>query len=361
MKIGLRGRAGYTLVEVMVAMAVFAIFMIGILNLLDSSAKVSRIETALADTQENVRFAAYHMMRTARMMGGATMLLAVNVAGTPTWIAGGVANDVSGSFTTPFGTSVAVKEGSDVLMMRGFFEIPPFFVDRSDFSTGSLQVVVRETTSIDGGNTIMNLIGDVDVAGLEGRGVVMMGNLDQSRYVVGQIASGSVLAGVNPNRTLTIPIKAQGSTAAWFWGLNPSGAAMPPNFDVYRIGVFESYVYYVNPALELRRMRADRFGASDLPVATNIGGLQIALGIDANNNGLVDQNEWEQSPTAADAVDSRNIGIRITVLGRTPWQVSGWNEPESTFQIEDADIDDYDRGAKWRRIEVAAALRNFLF
>lgn len=355
------GRRGYSLVEVMVALAVFAIFMIGILNLLDSSAKVSQIETALADTQENVRFAAYHIMRTARMMGGSTMLLAIDDAGTPTWIAGGVANNVSGTFTTPFGTSVTVKDGSDVLMMRGFFELPPFFVDRVDVSTSPLQVVVRETTSISGGNTINNPVNDIDVPGLEGRGLVFMGNLDQNQYVVGQIGSGAVLAGTVPNQTLTIPFKDQASTASWFFGLSPDGAAIPPPFDVYRVGVFESYVYYVNPALELRRMRADATGASDQPVATNIGGLQIALGIDANDNGLVDPNEWEMSPTAADAVDSRNIGIRITVLGRTPFEVSDWTEPEATFEVEDAELTDYNRGAKWRRIEVAAALRNFLF
>jgi hypothetical protein len=47
--------------------------MVGMLNLLDTSTKVSQLESSLADTQENVRFAAYHVMRTARMMGGGGM------------------------------------------------------------------------------------------------------------------------------------------------------------------------------------------------------------------------------------------------------------------------------------------------
>ena len=57
----------------------------------------------------------------------------------------------------------------------------------------------------------------------------------------------------------------------------------------------------------------------------------------------------------------------ITVFGRTPRVVPGWTEPAATFQdslgnpIEDIDITQLDREHKWRRIEVAAALRNYLF
>jgi hypothetical protein len=53
--------------------------------------------------------------------------------------------------------------------------------------------------------------------------------------------------------------------------------------------------------------------------------------------------------------------MRITVLGRTDRMVPGWTEPAATFAVEDMDADDVDRTAKWRTIEVAAALRNYLF
>ena len=102
---------GFTLIEVVVAMAVFAIFMIGILNLLDTSTRVSKIETALSDTQENVRFAAYHIMRTARMMGGAGLPFAVDIGGTDTWISGQLDSNQSGTYATPFG-NVDVLAGS---------------------------------------------------------------------------------------------------------------------------------------------------------------------------------------------------------------------------------------------------------
>ena len=43
--------SGFTLIEMLVAVAVFTILMIGLLNLLDNSSRISKIESALADTQ----------------------------------------------------------------------------------------------------------------------------------------------------------------------------------------------------------------------------------------------------------------------------------------------------------------------
>ena len=146
--------------------------------------------------------------------------------------------------------------------------------------------------------------------------------------------------------------------AAWS-GLNPTGA-YPPAFDVYRAGILESYTYYVRPDRTLMRMRADASaaGGTRQPVAVNIGGLQIALGLDTNDDGLVDA--WQAAPTAAAVASAQVIGMRITVLGRTPFGVPDWTEPAETFAVEDMNINVADRSAKWRRIEVAAALRNYL-
>ena len=135
---------GFTLIEVVVALAVFAIFMIGILNLLDTSTRISEVEKALADTQENVRFAAYHLMRTTRMTGGAGMPFA-EVAGSPgKWVAGELLSNQSGSVSTlyPLG-AIDVLDGTDVVTVRGLFEIPPYFVDKTavDLSLGRIQVV----------------------------------------------------------------------------------------------------------------------------------------------------------------------------------------------------------------------------
>jgi prepilin-type N-terminal cleavage/methylation domain-containing protein len=343
---------GFTLVEILVATAVFGIFMIGILNLLDTSTKISVLETSLADTQENVRFAAYHIMRTARMMGSAMVPFADDSTGTAVWVAGELASNATDTATTPFGT-VNVLDGSDVLTLRGFFELAPFFIDRTDVVTGPDRILVRESS---GGRVINTNFDLVQVNGLEGRGLFLMGNKDQGEYAVAQIDSGSAFSGSAPDRTLSIPFVT--GTAQWS-GLNRSGVTVPPTFSVYRVGVFESYTYFVDEDRVLQRLRADSTGASTQPVAINIGSLQVALGVDTNNDNQVDT--WFNAPTAANIAGNRVIAIQVTILGRTDRTVTGWLEPAATFQVADLNINDVDREAKWRSIQVEAALRNYLF
>ena len=127
----------------------------------------------------------------------------------------------------------------------------------------------------------------------------------------------------------------------------------------------ESYTYYVAPDFTLQRMRADASGATAEPVAVNIGSLQVELCVDANDDNQCDS--WMSSPTVAQVAAGRIIGMRITVFGRTGREVPDWVEPLATFQtaagatLADINVNDVNRFAKWRRIEVAAALRNYLF
>lgn len=345
---------GFTLIEMLVVIALLSIIMIGLLNLLDTSSKISVTETALADTQENVRFAAYHIMRTARMMGSSAIPFAANIGGTDRWMAGSLISATDGSTATPFG-NVMVAKGSDVLTLRGFFELPPFFCERGDFSMAS--VAIRES---DAGEVINEGLTNIDPDALEGRGLFFMGRMDQQEYAVGQIANGSAITGTEPDRTLTIPFAV--GTAAWS-NLNPAGISVSSGvpFDTYRVGVFESYTYFVDEDFVLQRMRADAdaSGATSEPVAVNIGSLQIALGVDNNGDNQVDA--WMAAPTIAQIAGNRVIGMRITVLGRTGRMVQDWEEPVATFAVEDMDSDDVNRFHRWRTIQVAAALRNYLF
>jgi len=351
---------GFTLIEMLVVIALLAIIMIGLLNLLDTSSKISVVETELADTQENVRFAAYHVMRTARMMGSSAMPFAGGSSGSETWFAGELVSNAIDTATTPFGT-VAVARGSDVLTLRGFFEVAPFFVDRSALNTTNLTV---EESS--GGVVINTNFDNIDHTTLQGRGIFFMGRMDQNQYAVGEIAAGSTKGpdADAPDRQLVINF---GVGASQWSGLNPSGTSISSGvpFDAYRVGVMESYTYYVAPDFTLQRLRADATGASSEPVAVNIGSLQVELCLDTNDDNQCDS--WMVAPTAALVAAGRIIGMRITVFGRTGREVPDWIEPMSTFQtaagtpIADINANDLNRFAKWRRIEVAAALRNYLF
>ena len=131
----------------------------------------------------------------------------------------------------------------------------------------------------------------------------------------------------------------------------------------------EAYTYYVAPDFTLQRMRANAAasGGASEPVAVNIGSLQVEICVDANGDNQCDA--WLAAPTlgAVAVAGTRVIGMRITVFGRTSREVPDWIEPVATFRNADGsaiggmDPNDVNRFAKWRRIEVAAALRNYLF
>jgi hypothetical protein len=54
------------------------------------------------------------------------------------------------------------------------------------------------------------------------------------------------------------------------------------------------------------------------------------------------------------------MAMQLAVFGRTPFEVREWTEPVDTFAGFDLDPDLVNRGAKWRRMQVTASLRNFV-
>jgi hypothetical protein len=253
--------------------------------------------------------------------------------------------------------------------MRGFFEIPPFFVDgRSDFNSSFTNVTIDESNGGILNNPGVGLI-DLDTdgtsEGLKGRGILFMGKMDQGEYAVGELSDNGTLSGTAPDRQLVLNF-VEGANR---WKrLNRDGFAWSPLFDIYRVGILESYTYYVSPDFMLRRRRTGDDGSrkySDEPVAVNIGNLQVELGVDTDNDNLVDI--WRTSPGAGTLVGDRVLAMRVTVFGRTGREVPDWLEPIATFQnadgstIADLNVNTINRFAKWRRIQVEAALRNYLF
>lgn len=116
----------------------------------------------------------------------------------------------------------------------------------------------------------------------------------------------------------------------------------------------------------LRRV-AERTGGIGEPVAVSIGNLQVELGVDINGDTFLDPaSEWIAAPTLANALQGNGaVAMRMTVLGRTPFEIADWTEPAVTFAgagnmtPPTAGVAG-PRHAKWRRMEVAVALRNFL-
>ena len=370
--------AGFTLSEMLGAISVFTIVMIGLLNLLDNSTRVSKIEAALADTQENVRYATYHLMRTARMMGGSILPFARGGGAGNAWAAGEVRNNV-GDSETIFGSAVATMAGSDVLIMRGFFDVAPFFIRQTDVVPGAPgTVTIREHTGPVGAERVINDLTQYATLGTDifaGRGIIIATGegwtqvTSTSRvggqYIAAQITTDTGVTGTSPNRTLTLTFDAHAD-----WNvLNPNGAAVggsDPSFRASRAGILEAFAYYVDPQMVLRRISAQNPGRGE-PVAVNIGSLQIALVVDIDGDDFLNPaTEWVVSPTLVGALQGNGaVAMRISVLGRTPFEVMDWTEPAVTFagagdMTVPAAGSSGPRHARWRRMEVAVALRNFM-
>lgn len=370
--------SGFTLIEMLVSIAVFTIVMIGLLNLLDNSTRISKIESALADTQENVRYATYHLMRTARMMGGSIMPFARGIGGNA-WVAGEV-HDNQATGVTIFGSTLQNMPGSDVVVLRGFFDVAPFFISQGDVNPTGQAVTIRETADPGGANervindfsayaAIPNVFAipprGLILSSVEGATQISAGAQVGGQYVVAVITGSTGVTGTAPNRQLVLTY---GADPAWDV-LNPNGAAIgagEPLFRASRAGILDAYAYYVDTNMVLRRV-AERTGGIGEPVAVSIGNLQVELGVDINGDTFLDPaSEWIAAPTLANALQGNGaVAMRMTVLGRTPFEIADWTEPAVTFAgagnmtPPTAGVAG-PRHAKWRRMEVAVALRNFL-
>ncbi len=352
----MRRSKGFTLIELLVAMAVFAVLIVALLQLFDSSTRISRTESELSDVQENLRFAAYHMLRLGRMAGiasaagepgntGLSLPSFLDNGGVAIPLAANVLNNVS-SFTDFRGTARTTMAGQDVLLLRGYFEADPFFVNIAGGALSS-PLVINQTTAT-------GLVQPLTVPSVN-QGMMIQG---QDFYGVATVTSVTPGAG-----TLSIGFDGSGAGAAgpaWL-ACNPSSTFTIPN-RVSRVAFLDTYMFYVTTDNVLRRWRL----SSDTvePVAVGVAGLQLALGLDTDRDGAID--DWlydtvgETAPSVATLAASRVLGLRITVLGHTDAQNPNWQEPSTTFSAEDmtAPTGDVLR-TKWRSLQVVATLRNY--
>ena len=263
------------------------------------------------------------------------------------WISGEFISNATGTVTIDGFGSVNVLPGSDVLTLRGFFEISPFFTNPQTVVNGANTINIAEYNA---SHQQINDISSFTPAALEGRGIVFMG---EGKYCVGRIDASAAITGEDYDRKLYLN-HMQGE-APWS-DLNTS-SNYPPSFPIYRVGVLDSYTYYVSPDFVLRRVRVSGGSAQAEPVAINIGGIQFALGVDSNDDGQVDA--WNMNPGGATSlVNSDVVSLRITVLGRTDVEVEGYRVDDSVLEVEDGSSG-IDTNNKWRRIQVAVNLRNY--
>jgi Tfp pilus assembly protein PilV len=139
---------GLTLVETLITMAVLIAVMVGLYALLDSSNKLAKQETNVAEAQQSVRIGVSEVTRVVRQGRVGGLFIANAILPIENNSAGGV------SFTDISGVEHFVRKGTDVIGVRGIISGDKYGVATGDVSCGgscattnAMTVTIRATSS----------------------------------------------------------------------------------------------------------------------------------------------------------------------------------------------------------------------
>ena len=121
-----RARAGFSLVELLVAMAVAALLITGILSAFNLNSRLARVQTQMAEMQQSARIAQYDLVKFIRMTGRGGVP-SNQVYDTGESVMEGIAielrNNVGSGEKVGDSTTPEVVEDTDVLTLRGVFKL----------------------------------------------------------------------------------------------------------------------------------------------------------------------------------------------------------------------------------------------
>jgi prepilin-type N-terminal cleavage/methylation domain-containing protein len=142
------GERGFTLIEVIVTTVVLGVVMLGLYTLIDSSNKLAKQETNVADAQQSARIGIYELSRVIRQgrvgglfVGNAILPVSNNIAG------GTSLRDLSG-------IQHFIRAGTDVVGVRGILSGDKYALTTGDVTcagscatTTSMTVTIRATST----------------------------------------------------------------------------------------------------------------------------------------------------------------------------------------------------------------------
>ena len=136
-------QVGFSLVELLVTIVILAEVLIGLLIIFDSSSRLARAQTHVAELQQSLRVGQAELTRYARMAGlGGLPVTPLNEAARTQLGTFPEAGPAVSVFNNVFGQSIVqlldpsapdgdavILQNSDVLVLRGVFSTPMFYVD----------------------------------------------------------------------------------------------------------------------------------------------------------------------------------------------------------------------------------------
>jgi prepilin-type N-terminal cleavage/methylation domain-containing protein len=388
---------GFTLAELVVALAVFTIILTGIMALFVFNTRLARAQMHVTGMQQSLRVAQYELVRSVRMAGrgGLPTSLYARPPGfagqlLPSGLAISVANNV------PSGTQIAacncaeVLEGTDILTVRGVFNSPIYQLNPAaadfqyDATTGTGTVIVRKTSPT-GVPQDLTAFEDRISDGIADS-VLLVSPLDDSVYAIVEMQPGgsSVTQVGGVTEFVTIAFRTQGGNTAEYLALSPAGGYPVELTTVSYVGLLEELQFYVREVRAIpgdatselipRLSRAQVFPGTTVAyendtdnltgdLTENIIDLQVAIGIDTvpgigPADGVVTEgdgvspaptndDEWLFNHTGDDpndvkwvnteAVPAKVFYLRINTLARTDRPDTRFQAPLLTL-IEDKDF-----------------------
>lgn len=330
--------AGFTLVELLVSVAVLAAVIIGVLALFDFANQVAAVQTDVAEMQQSARIGQHEMTRLTRMAGrgGLPSYLPDAPAYGGMFLPEGVAvsvrdNVAAGETVAPSdGSSPPVVEDSDVLTVRGVFETPIYQVNVAsdpDFTLDdpaaptSGTVTLRDPSPSGIPQDLQPLVDLVNDPRPEA--LVIVSAIDETIYAVAEFTGGDDSTPGEVQLSFNIT---GGTHTGEYLELTPTGQWPPALAEAAFVGILEEHRYYVNADTD--NLATGRFYPNtdaehpsrdwNTEIANDFRDLQVAFGLDRNGDG-----------TATEAVDYADRDTDEWLLNHSGDDLDPavWNQP----------------------------------
>jgi prepilin-type N-terminal cleavage/methylation domain-containing protein len=226
--------AGFTLVELLVSLAVTAVLILGVLATFDLSSRVNRVQMSVADLQQSMRVAQNEVVKMARMTGrgglpgNQAILLANNVA--------------SGTKLVSTEPRSEVLEGTDIIRVRGVISGSLYQIEYLDGAVfgapnasgdGGFVVVLEKAAGVPQDLTALQKAAKV------GETLVLVTPFDTYFVVTPASAPGDPTVFKGTLKGLRIDFNHNDANGAL------GGVAVASQTAVAYLGVLEEYAFYV--------------------------------------------------------------------------------------------------------------------
>src|SRR5450830_750238 len=119
---------GFSLIELLVSLGIIALFFLAMVGVIHRSARMNKVENAVSDAQQNIRFATFQMVKNIRMarVGGLNYPNAIIPAYNNT--------PINKTITDPSARNHPIRPGTDAIEVRGVLTSPLFAIDGSSLN-----------------------------------------------------------------------------------------------------------------------------------------------------------------------------------------------------------------------------------